>query len=746
MTTMLHAIASVSRPYANFILATIRVVLFGALVFCNSSTRPTLTDAQRDLLRTVPKDVRTALKTLNVTPEYVRYACCPTCFQIYPPDETRPDDPYPHRCSFKETEHDVCDTPLVVPRERATPRNAGGARHIAYVPVKPYPYRPLKSWLARLFSRPEIEQLLENSWQRCAPPSSKWTDIFHAPAIRDFLGPDGQSFSVEPPGTTNLVFSLFVDWFNPFSNKKAGKSHSIGAIYLACLNLPPHLRFRPENVYLAGIIPGPKEPSLQQLNNLMRPLVDELVDLWTRGLFLDRTALRFVGRFIRAVIIPLVCDLPALRKVAGFAGHSSKHFCSFCRLKKLQIHELDQSKWPTRTAARHREIAKEWRDAGTDHERKEIFEEHGIRWSELLRLPYWDPLRFPVVDAMHNLLLGNLRHHCMDVWGIDIKGKASSKKALPHTPEEQKANLERLVTALRNGSSSALTRLRVGYLVAVSQFNNIDPGARLVKRDYAAALLAWVSLTVHVVLHSRMLTVAHQAQTHSIDDLQLPPVLAEDTVDFHLADGPYDLSKFRILTHDIINTIRHDISATVLPSWLERPPHNFGDPSHGKLKADQWRTVCTVSLVITLVRLWGHQPSDSKEGVLLQNFIHLVTAVDLATRRSMDADQARLFRHHALEYLKGLREIFSHQLVPNHHLMLHLEACLLLFGPVHGWWGFPFERYNGLLQGLNTNNLAGKHNNQNLDNHPKERIFNSDYPSHIHGRVLFRRRTPMADG
>lgn len=30
-------------------------------------------------------------------------------------------------------------------------------------------------------------------------------------------------------------------------------------------------------------------------------------------------------------------------------------------------------------------------------------------------------------------------------------------------------------------------------------------------------------------------------------------------------------------------------------------------------------------------------------------------------------------------------------------------ACLEAFGPIHGWWSYPFERYNGVLQWLNTN-------------------------------------------
>ena len=155
---------------------------------------------------------------------------------------------------------------------------------------------------------------------------------------------------------------------------------------------------------------------------------------------------------------------------------------------------------------------------------------------------------------------------------------------------------------------------------------------------------------------------------------------------------------------DVIEQLRHDIQSTYLRSWIERPPANFGSASHGKLKADHWRTVCTISMVITLVRIWSSSTATTGDQLLLENFLHLVVVVDLVTRRSMSSERARQFDFHMLEYLRTLRSLFEHNLVPNHHLSLHLVTCLMLFGPVHGWWAYPFERYNGIIQRLNTNN------------------------------------------
>ena len=54
----------------------------------------------------------------------------------------------------------------------------------------------------------------------------------------------------------------------------------------------------------------------------------------------------------------------------------------------------------------HREYAQEWLRCDTRGIRDAYFKKHGVRWSELLRLPYMDPIRFAVVDPMHCLFLG----------------------------------------------------------------------------------------------------------------------------------------------------------------------------------------------------------------------------------------------------------------------------------------------------------------------------------------------------
>ncbi|OBZ65032.1 hypothetical protein A0H81_14995 [Grifola frondosa] len=89
--------------------------------------------------------------------------------------------------------------------------------------------------------------------------------------------------------------------------------------------------------------------------------------------------------------------------------------------KVLHIENLDPGTWPARDPTTHRRSAEEWQTAKSTDEREAIFTRTGgIRYSELLRLPYWNPVLFVVIDSMHNLYLGILKNHIREVWGISV--------------------------------------------------------------------------------------------------------------------------------------------------------------------------------------------------------------------------------------------------------------------------------------------------------------------------------------
>ena len=100
-------------------------------------------------------------------------------------------------------------------------------------------------------------------------PQGVYKDVYDGKLWNDFLDYNGTPFLSEP---FTYALMMNIDWFQPYKHV----SYSVGVIYFVCMNLPGGVRFKTEHVVLAGIIPGPHEPSLD-INTYLAPLVDELV-------------------------------------------------------------------------------------------------------------------------------------------------------------------------------------------------------------------------------------------------------------------------------------------------------------------------------------------------------------------------------------------------------------------------------------------------------------------------------------
>ena len=80
------------------------------------------------------------------------------------------------------------------------------------------------------------------------------------------------------------------------------------------MNLPREERFKPENLIVVGIIPGPKEPK-HNINSFLQPMVDDLTDLWDGVILNNENGTR---EMIRAAILALLSDIPATRKCVDY--------------------------------------------------------------------------------------------------------------------------------------------------------------------------------------------------------------------------------------------------------------------------------------------------------------------------------------------------------------------------------------------------------------------------------------------
>lgn len=163
-----------------------------------------------------------------------------------------------------------------------------------------------------------------------------------------------------------------------------------------------------------------------------------------------------------------------------------------------------------------------------------------------------------------------------------------------------------------------------------------------------------------------------------------------------------------VLGRKVLSEVASDMEKMVLPRWVDPAPKRAGQKKQGKLSADQWRSLCSIHLVITLIRLWGHLPAGERWHQMLVNFLDLVLAVELGSMMVTSADHAAAYETVLTRYLVVMKELYKEAVVvPTHHLALHVPDFLRLWGPSPQARGFGWERFNHMLQGINTNKRFG---------------------------------------
>ncbi|GBC29442.2 uncharacterized protein LOC107692355 isoform X1 [Rhizophagus irregularis DAOM 181602=DAOM 197198] len=328
--------------------------------------------AYRNILKYFKK-----LRNITLTQTCGGFVPCPKCHKLYKKEEVvdfkQEDNPAIMKCQHIEFTNSsvrrscLCNTALSEKISASTNRTI----------IRPnlmYPFAGINQQLATMFCRPGSE-------------------------VADF----------------HLGLMLNLDWFQPYDST----IYSIGVIYAAICNLPRDIRFRRENLLTLGILPGPKEVSLHKVNHYLAPIVNELETLWA-GLTLNRTYECENGKRVRGALILVSCDIPATRKICGHV--SALVSCHRCEKKanyengQHNFAGMDDVGYSARDSNEHRQNALGWRRCNSDAARKRFVKETGVRWSELLRLSYFDPIRFITVDPMHCLFLGIAKWIVKRIW------------------------------------------------------------------------------------------------------------------------------------------------------------------------------------------------------------------------------------------------------------------------------------------------------------------------------------------
>jgi hypothetical protein len=196
--------AGVSQKTANIVLQALRLILLTTIQLISAALHSYGFDLPVPVIE-LPQDVRTVYaRHINLEPKIIRTVCCPECFCLYPSNSV------PERCTFKKS-----------PRSRpcgAAPWTKCKTRNgIKPVPKSLYSTQSFESWLKFFLSRPKIEECLEKTFSQHQGRQDYGGDMHD---VQD--SPAWKSLDHFLHSKYNLIFAIYIDWFNPLTNKIAG--------------------------------------------------------------------------------------------------------------------------------------------------------------------------------------------------------------------------------------------------------------------------------------------------------------------------------------------------------------------------------------------------------------------------------------------------------------------------------------------------------------------------------------------
>jgi hypothetical protein len=129
----------------------------------------------------------------------------------------------------------------------------------------------------------------------------------------------------------DIALGLSTDGFAPFRRRKA----TAWPLLLFNFNLPPEIRFHIQYLLCLGVVPGPKKP--KDFDSFLFPLVEELLTLTIGVVAYDARASESVLFRLRAYLIIVFGDIPAISMVMCMKGHNGIRPCRMCSIQGLRI-------------------------------------------------------------------------------------------------------------------------------------------------------------------------------------------------------------------------------------------------------------------------------------------------------------------------------------------------------------------------------------------------------------------------
>lgn len=314
-----------------------------------------------------------------------------------------------------------------------------------------------------------------------------------------------------------LSLTLNIDGGNLYKSAK----HSLWPIQLYQNFLPPSIRFRPENIIIAGLFYGKNKPDVY---NLLYPLAKELSEI---SITIHDSESNEFYEFSPSITIAS-CDLPAKQLLQNFVALSGRESCSYC-------YDPGES---VRNSKGTSNIRYTFRDQFTERTHKETIliassiphngkPKKGIKGRSVMELfDNFDVINSFAIDYMHGL--SGIVKHIMEIW--------LGKKQLPTPPfgsykiktMDQRKRLNRRILLLK--PYSAITR-KPRSIFDTSLFK---------AKEFLMFLWFYLPITIHGILDKKIIenfnklsTASYNLckKTLSIDEINESCLLLDDFVE-----------------------------------------------------------------------------------------------------------------------------------------------------------------------------------------------------------------------
>lgn len=243
---VMQAVFRLSDVVVNYFLAFFKT-LFRVLHWNSSSGT--------DIEQALPSSLYAARTEFYKKLEFQRYVVCRKCHKLY----------YFNTCiegisSKRSKVCCFCRFPLHPQQSKRQPcgtlllktiEMSGGRK--SFYPFMTYCYMGLEVSFQSLLNRPTFFSSCEKWKQRINDEVLR--DVYDGKVWKEFITYNQEPFLSEDG---NFALMLNMDFFQPYKHIQ----YSLGAIYLTIMNLPRDIRYKQENIILAGLIPGPNEPKI----------------------------------------------------------------------------------------------------------------------------------------------------------------------------------------------------------------------------------------------------------------------------------------------------------------------------------------------------------------------------------------------------------------------------------------------------------------------------------------------------